>query len=108
MRETLSQIKENVRKQIAVKDKLVVLLKAPNGQIIEVVDGQWVEVNFLEELRKQALLNKQEYEQGVKAEQVAKEDLVIKRFELLAKEYELAIERIKALEHEVRVIKGEE
>lgn len=108
MRETLSQIKENVRKQIAVKDKLVVLLKAPNGQIIEVVDGQWVEVNFLEELRKQALLNKQEYEQVVKAEQVAKEDLVIKRFELLAKEYELAIERIKALEHEVRVIKGEE
>lgn len=108
MRETLSQIKENVRKQIAVKDKLVVLLKAPNGQIIEVVDGQWVEVNFLEELRKQALLNKQEYEQVVKAEQVAKEDLVIKRFELLAKEYELALERIKALEHEVRVIKGEE
>ena len=108
MRETLSQIKENVRKQIAVKDKLVVLLKAPNGQIIEVVDGQWVEVNFLEELRKQALLNKQEYEQGVKAEQVAKEDLVIKRFELLAKEYEVALERIKALEHEVRVIKGEE
>lgn len=108
MRETLSQIKENVRKQIAVKDKLVVLLKAPNGQIIEVVDGQWVEVNFLEELRKQALLNKQEYEQVVKAEQVAKEDLIIKRFELLAKEYELALERIKALEHEVRVIKGEE
>lgn len=108
MRETLSQIKENVRKQIAVKDKLVVLLKAPNGQIIEVVDGQWVEVNFLEELRKQALLNKQEYEQVVKAEQLAKEDLIIKRFELLAKEYELAIERIKALEHEVRVIKGEE
>ena len=108
MRETLSQIKENVRKQIAVKDKLVVLLKAPNGQIIEVVDGQWVEVNFLEELRKQALLNKQEYEQGVKAEQHAKEDLIVKRFELLAKEYELAIERIKALEHEVRVIKGEE
>ena len=108
MRETLSQIKENVRKQIAVKDKLVVLLKAPNGQIIEVVDGQWVEVNFLEELRKQALLNKQEYEQVVKAEQHAKEDLIVKRFELLAKEYEQAIERIKVLEHEVKVIKGEE
>ena len=108
MRETLSQIKENVRKQIAVKDKLVVLLKAPNGQIIEVVDGQWVEVNFLEELRKQALLNKQEYEAFVKTEQSAKEDLVMKRFELLAKEYELALERIKVLEHEVKVIKGEE
>jgi hypothetical protein len=32
----------------------------------------------------------------------------MKRFELLAKEYEEAIKRIKELEHEVRVIKGEE
>ena len=108
MRETLSQIKENVRKQIAVRDKLVVILKAPNGQMIEVLNGEWVEVNFLEELKKQALLNKQEYEQSVKTEQHAKEELVMKRFELLAKDYEEAIERIKALEHEVRVIKGEE
>jgi hypothetical protein len=108
MRETLSQIKENVRRQIAVRDKLVVIVKAPNGQMIEVLDGQWVEVHFLEELRKQALLNKQEYEAFVKTEQVAKEDLVMKRFELLAKEYESALERIKALEHEVKVIKGEE
>ena len=108
MRETLSQIKENVRRQIAVRDKLVVIVKAPNGQMIEVLDGQWVEVHFLEELRNQALLNKQEYEAFVKTEQVAKEDLVMKRFELLAKEYESALERIKALEHEVKVIKGEE
>lgn len=108
MRETLSQIKENVRKQIAVRDKLVVVVKAPNGQMIEVLDGQWVEVNFLEELKRQALLNKQEYEQSIKAEQLAKEELVIKRFELIAKDYELALERIKALEHEIAVIKGEE
>jgi hypothetical protein len=108
MRETLSKIKEDVRKQIAVRDKLVVVLKAPNGQMIEVLDGQWVEVNFLEELRKQALMNKQEYEQALKVEQVAKEELIIKRFELLAKDHELALERIKALEHEIRVIKGEE
>lgn len=108
MRETLSQIKENVRKQIAVKDKLVVLLKAPNGQIIEVVDGQWVEVNFLEELRKQATLNKQEYEAVVKQEAFAQQELVMKRFELISKEYEQAILRIKALEHEIKVIKGEE
>ena len=108
MRETLSQIKENVRKQIAVRDKLVVIVKAPNGQMIEVLDGQWVEVHFLEELRKQAFLNKAEYEASVKTEQSAKEELVMKRFELLAKEYEVAIERIKALEHEVKVIKGEE
>jgi hypothetical protein len=108
MRETLSQIKENVRRQIAVRDKLVVILKAPNGQMIEVLNGEWVEVNFLEELKKQASLNKAEYEASVKTEQVAKEELVMKRFELLAKEYEEAIERIKALEHEVRVIKGEE
>jgi hypothetical protein len=108
MRETLSKIKEDVRKQIAVRDKLVVVLKAPNGQMIEVLDGQWVEVNFLEELRKQALMNKQEYEQALKVEQVAKEELIIKRFELLAKDHELALERIKALEREIRVIKGEE
>jgi hypothetical protein len=108
MRETLSQIKENIRKQIATRDKLVVLNKAPNGQIIEVLEGQWVEANFLEELKQQATLNKQEYEAFIKTEQVAKEELVIRRFELLAKEHEEALERIKALEHEVRVIKGEE
>jgi hypothetical protein len=108
MRETLSQIKENVRRQIAVRDKLVVIVKAPNGQMIEVLNGEWVEVNFLEEIKKQALLNKQEYEASVNLEKHAKEELVMKRFELLAKEYEEAIERIKALEHEVRVIKGEE
>jgi hypothetical protein len=108
MRETLSQIKENIRKQIATRDKLVVLNKAPNGQIIEVLEGQWVEANFLEELKQQATLNKQEYEGFVKTEQVAKEELVMKRFELLAKDHEEALERIKALEHEVRVIKGEE
>jgi DNA-binding transcriptional regulator YhcF (GntR family) len=108
MRETLSQIKENIRKQIATRDKLVVLNKAPNGQIIEVLEGQWVEANFLEELKQQATLNKQEYEGFVKTEQNAKDELIIRRFELLAKEYENAIERIKALEHEIRVIKGEE
>lgn len=108
MRETLSQIKENVRRQIAVRDKLVVILKAPSGQMIEVLNGEWVEVNFLEEIKKQALLNKQEHEAFVNAERHAKEELVIKRFELLAKEYEDAIERIKVLEHEIAVIKGEE
>jgi hypothetical protein len=108
MRETLSQIKENVRRQIAVRDKLVVIVKAPNGQMIEVLNGEWVEVNFLEELKKQASLNKQEYEASVNLERHAKEELVMKRFELLAKEYEEAIERIKVLEHEIKVIKGEE
>lgn len=108
MRKTLSQIKEEMRKQIATRDKLVVLTKAPNGQIIEVLEGQWVEANFLEELKQQATLNKQEYEGSMKTEQVAKEELVIRRFELLAKEHEEALKRIKALEHEVRVIKGEE
>jgi hypothetical protein len=108
MRETLSQIKENVRRQIAVRDKLVVIVKAPNGQMIEVLNGEWVEVNFLEELKKQASLNKQEYEASVNVERHAKEELIMKRFELLAKEYEEAIERIKVLEHEIAVIKGEE
>jgi DNA-binding transcriptional regulator YhcF (GntR family) len=108
MRETLSQIKQNIRKQIATRDKLVVLNKAPNGQIIEVLEGQWVEANFLEELKEQATLNKQEYEGFVKTEQNAKDELIVRRFELLAKEYENAIERIKALEHEIAVIKGVE
>jgi hypothetical protein len=91
-----------------VRDKLVVIVKAPNGQMIEVLNGEWVEVNFLEELKKQASLNKAEYEASVNVERHAKEELVMKRFELLAKEYEEAIQRIKELEHEVRVIKGEE
>ena len=108
MRETLSQIKENIRKQIATRDKLVVLNKAPNGQIIEVLEGQWVEANFLEELKQQATLNKQEYEGFVKTEQNAKDELIVRRFELLAKDHEEALKRIKALEHEIRVIKGEE
>jgi hypothetical protein len=76
--------------------------------MIEVLNGEWVEVNFLEELKKQASLNKQEYEASVNLEKHAKEELVMKRFELLAKEYEEAIERIKTLEHEIKVIKGEE
>jgi hypothetical protein len=76
--------------------------------MIEVLNGEWVEVNFLEELKKQASLNKQEYEASVNLERHAKEELVMKRFELLAKEYEEAIERIKTLEHEIKVIKGEE
>jgi hypothetical protein len=107
MRKTISQIKEEMRKQIAVRDKLVVLLKAPNGQIVEVLDGQWVEQNFLEEVKKQAILNKQEYENALKLEISAKEELVIKRFELLAKEYEDLTKRVQYLEKELKVIKGE-
>ena len=39
-------------------------------------------------------------------ERIAKEELVIKRFELLAKEYEDLMGRVKELEHEIKVIKG--
>lgn len=108
MRKTLSQIKEEQRKMIAMRDKLVVTRKAHDGRIVEVLDGQWVEANFLNELKEQAILNKQEVENAIKAEQLAKEELVMKRFELLAKEYEDLMGRVRRLEHEIKVIKGEE
>jgi glutamate 5-kinase len=106
MRKTLSQIKEEQRKMIAMRDKLVVLRKAQNGQIIEVLEGQWVETNFLDELKQQAILNRQEVDGAVRTERIAKEELVMKRFELLAKEYEDLTNRMKELEHEIKVIKG--
>ena len=106
MRKTLSQIKEEQRKMIAMRDKLVVFRKAPNGQIIEVLEGQWVETNFLNELKQQAILNRQEVDGAVRTERIAKEELVMKRFELLAKEYEDLTNRMKDLEHEIKVIKG--
>jgi len=108
MRATLSQIKEQQRKQIAVKDKLVYLQKAPNGEIIEVHLLQWVAEGFIEELQKQAELNRQQYEAKIKQEQLAQEELITNRFILLSKDIELLQEEVKALKHELAVIKGEE
>jgi len=108
MRATLSQIKEQQRRQIAVKDKLVYLQKAPNGEIIEVHLLQWVAEGFIEELQKQAELNRQQYEAKIKQEQLAQEELITNRFILLSKDIELLQEEVKALKHELAVIKGEE
>lgn len=107
MRTTLSQIKEEQRKQIAVKDKLVYLEKAPNGEIIEVHLLQWVAEGFIDELKKQAELNKQQWFAKVKQEQQAEQDLLTKRLEIIYKDIELLQEENQALRHEIAVIKGE-
>ena len=108
MRATLSQIKEQQRKQIAVKDKLVYLQKAPNGEIIEVHLLQWVAEGFIEELQKQAELNRQQYEAKLKLEKEGEEQLLVKKFELVWKYLETLQEEVKALKHEIAIIKGEE
>lgn len=108
MRSTLSQIKEQQRKQIAVKDKLVYLEKAPNGEIIEVHLLQWVAEGFIEELKKQADLNRQQWLAKVKEEQQGERELLEKRLALVFTDIELLQEEIKALKHELAVIKGEE
>jgi hypothetical protein len=108
MKHTLKAQRDEIRKQIAVQEKLVYITKAPNGKIIAVSEAEWIEINFLPKLQEQAYLNKQEYEQAIKIEAQAQQELLMKRFEQIAKEHEEALERIEALEHEIAVIKGEE
>ena len=74
MRQTLSEIKEQVRKQIAVSDKLVYLEKAPNGKVIEIHLLEWHTDESLDTWKKQAELNKQEYQASVKAEEAKKSE----------------------------------
>ena len=108
MRSTLSQIKEQQRKQIAVKDKLVYLEKAPNGEIIEVHLLQWVAEGFIEELKKQADLNRQQWLAKVKEEQQGERELLEKRLELIYADLEELQLQNEVLRHELAVIKGEE
>ena len=108
MRSTLSQIKEQQRKQIAVKDKLVYLEKAPNGEIIDVHLLQWVAEGFIEELRKQADLNRQQWLAKVKEEQQGERELLEKRLELIYADLEELQLQNEVLRHELAVIKGEE
>ena len=108
MRSTLSQIKEQQRKQIAVKDKLVYLEKAPNGEIIDVHLLQWVAEGFIEELRKQADLNRQQWLAKVKEEQQGERELLEKRLELIYADLEELQLKNEVLRHELAVIKGEE
>jgi hypothetical protein len=108
MRSTLSQIKEQQRKQIAVKDKLVYLEKAPNGEIIDVHLLQWVAEGFIEELKKQADLNRQQWLAKVKEEQQGERELLEKRLELIYADLEELQLKNEVLRHELAVIKGEE
>ena len=108
MRSTLSQIKEQQRKQIAVKDKLVYLEKAPNGEIIDVHVLQWVAEGFIEELKKQADLNRQQWLAKVKEEQQGERELLEKRLELIYADLEELQLQNEVLRHELAVIKGEE
>lgn len=108
MRSTLSQIKEQQRKQIAVKDKLVYLEKAPNGEIIDVHLLQWVAEGFIEELRKQADINRQQWLAKVKEEQQGERELLEKRLALIYADLEELQLQNQTLRHELAVIKGEE
>ena len=105
MRSTLSQIKEQQRKQIAVKDKLVYLEKAPNGEIIDVHLLQWVAEGFIEELKKQADLNRQQWLAKVKEEQQGERELLEKRLELIYADLEELQLKNEVLRHELAVIK---
>jgi hypothetical protein len=108
MRATLSQIKEQQRRQIAVKDKLVYLEKAPNGEIIDVHLLQWVAEGFVEELRKQADINRQQWFDKVKQEQQGERELLEKRLELIYADLDILRLENETLRHELAVIKGEE
>jgi len=108
MRQTLSQIKEQQRKQIAVRDKLVYLEKASNGQIVDVHILQWVAEQFLPELQRQASLNKQDYETQVNKEQEKEKLLLMSKFVFLEEEIKHLQEKVEELEHEIAIIKGEE
>jgi hypothetical protein len=108
MRATLSQIKEQQRRQIAVKDKLVYLEKAPNGEIIDVHLLQWVAEGFIEELRKQADINRQQWFDKVKQEQQGERELLEKRLELIYADLDILRLENETLRHELAVIKGEE
>ena len=73
MRQTLSEIKESVRKQIATSDKLVYVEKAPNGKVIEIHLLEWHTDESIDTWKKQAELNKQEYLAEQKKLEQAKE-----------------------------------
>jgi hypothetical protein len=108
MRATLSQIKEQQRRQIAVKDKLVYLEKAPNGEIIDVHLLQWVAEGFIEELKKQADINRQQWFDKIKQEQQGERELLEKRLELIYADLDILRLENETLRHELAVIKGEE
>lgn len=107
MRQTLSEIKEQVRKQIAVSDKLVYLEKAPNGKVIEIHLLEWHTDESLDTWKKQAELNKQEYQALVKAEEAKKSEELTQRFVSMSLALVEAQKQLERLEMEIKLIKGE-
>ena len=107
MRQTLSEIKEQVRKQIAVSDKLVYLEKAPNGKVIEIHLLEWHTDESLDTWKKQAELNKQEYQASVKAEEAKKSEELTQRFVSMSLALVEAQKQLERLEMEIKLIKGE-
>lgn len=107
MRQTLSEIKNQVRKQIAVSDKLVYLEKAPNGKVIEIHLLEWHTDESLDTWKKQAELNKQEYQAIVKAEQAKQSEELTQRFVSMSLALVEAQKQLERLEMEIKLIKGE-
>jgi len=107
MRQTLSEIKEQVRKQIAVSDKLVYLEKAPNGKVIEIHLLEWHTDESLDTWKKQAELNKQEHLASVKAEQAKQSEELTQRFVSMSLALVEAQKQLERLEMEIKLIKGE-
>lgn len=107
MRQTLSEIKSQVRKQIAVSDKLVYLEKAPNGKVIEIHLLEWHTDESLDTWKKQALINKAEYEAEVKQSQDQKQTILNNQFLDLSRALQDAQKQLERLEMEIRYIKGE-
>lgn len=114
MRETLSKYKEQVRKQVLAKDKLCVIVKAPNGRMVDVYTTEWIDTPVIPVLQEEARLNKEEYETELKKVEQEKFNRITLKFEELIKELDQSNavikqlqEHIVALEHEIKVIKGE-
>ena len=107
MRQTLSEIKNQVRKQIAVSDKLVYLEKAPDGKVIEIHLLEWHTDESLDTWKKQAELNKQEHLSLLKKKEVEKDNALQLQFQSITKALVEAQKQLERLEMEIKLIKGE-
>ena len=115
MKETLSAYKEQIRKQTLQKDKLCLITKLPDGKIIDVNVVEWVGEPIIEDLVKQADINKQEYlaEQG-KLKDLEKQqledmfDVVKAEIALLNHNLEYMGNQVEELQKELALIRGDE
>jgi hypothetical protein len=107
MRQTLSEIKNQVRKQIAVSDKLVYLEKSPDGKVIDIHLLEWHTDESLDTWKKQAELNKQEFFSELKKKEVEKDNLQRLQFESITKALIDTQKELERLHMEIKLIKGE-